>query len=91
MLGDRRTSVEAGRPVQRDGVVRGVGRPQVERRVGVRKDGQPVHRRRPAERVRRDARVIAVVQLVHLQYRQRRFVKRFVHLFLFVKTRSLYD
>lgn len=79
--GSSRTSVEAGRPVQRDRSVRGVGRPQVERRVGVREDGQPVHRRRPAQRVRRRARVIAVVQLVHLQYRQRRLVKRFVHLF----------
>lgn len=37
------TSVEAGRPRQRQLVVRGVYQMEVERRVRVREHGQPVH------------------------------------------------
>lgn len=74
------TSVESGGPRQHHSVVRDVRQSEIVRRVGVREDGQPVDRSRPPEFVGRGAHVIAVIVLVHLQYRQRRLVKRFVHL-----------
>jgi len=60
--------------------VRGVRQSEIGRRVGVREDGQPVDRSRPPEIVGRGAHVIAVIELVHLKYRQRRLVKRIVQL-----------
>lgn len=74
------TSVEAWRPRERHPVVRRIHQPEVRRRVGVRKNGQLIHRGRTAESVWRDALVIPVIVLIHLQYRQRRLVKRLVQL-----------